>query len=152
MVRLLFTLLQHTSTPSKANGELLQFARKVLAEEKEARPYLFSIGVRSVAQVVRMPPNVFEVVDKAAMDYDDRRVCCVCKCVCVFSAVACECNNSRVACTRHEQYMCKCPKYGTVIQIDNIYLVKPQPLQQSHLFVTPQVEEVSVGVGVAGGA
>ena len=28
--------------------------------------------------------------------------------VCVFSAVACECNHSRVACIRHWRMLCKC--------------------------------------------
>jgi histone demethylase JARID1 len=110
MARLLFTLLHYVTAPSIKNAELVKAARTVLEEEVQARPHLISLGVRSVASIVKMPGNNFTVIDKAAMDYDDRRVCCVCKCVCIFSAVACECNNSRVACIRHESYMCKCAK------------------------------------------
>lgn len=112
IVRLLFTLLHHT--PSSSTGikhaELLRYAQLVIGEETTTRPALFAMGVRSVSELVRMPANSFETVDKAAMDYDDRRMCCVCKTVCVFSAVACECNNSRVSCLRHEHLMCSCAK------------------------------------------
>ena len=110
MVRLLFTILHYTASTSVKNIQLLKYTKAILDEELTARPRLVSIGIRSVSHIVKMPSNSFEIVDKVAMDYDDRRICCVCKCVCVFSAIACECNNSRVACTRHEQYMCKCAK------------------------------------------
>ena len=112
MVRLIFTLLHHTSTASIKNVELLKAAKSVLEEELRLRPQQLANGIRSVAHIVRMPANNFQVIDKSAMDYDDRRICCVCKCICVFSAVACECNNSRVSCLRHEAFMCKCAKYA----------------------------------------
>ena len=116
MVRLIFTLLHHSSSASTRNVELLKAAKSVLEEELRVRPQQLANGIRSVAHIVRMPVNNFQVIDKAAMDYDDRRVCCVCKCICVFSAVACECNNSRVSCLRHEAFMCKCAKYDLVYQ------------------------------------
>ena len=43
-------------------------------------------------------------------DYDDMRTCCVCKHICIFTAVACECDKSKVTCIRHYNSMCKCPK------------------------------------------
>lgn len=45
-----------------------------------------------------------------AVEYDEMRSCCMCKNICVFSAVACECNKTNVSCTRHFNLMCKCPK------------------------------------------
>jgi hypothetical protein len=67
-------------------------------------------GIRSVANVVTLPDNDFEVLDKSAIIYDDKRTCCVCKVVCMFSAIVCECSTSRVACVRPacESSMCKC--------------------------------------------
>ena len=38
------------------------------------------------------------------------RGCHVCKHICVFSAVACECDKTKVTCIRHFQSLCKCPK------------------------------------------
>jgi hypothetical protein len=62
-----------------------------------------------LAFAVRLPANDFSRVDTRAADYDDRRSCDVCKAVCVFSAVGCECCNARVACLRHYTGMCHCP-------------------------------------------
>ena len=45
-----------------------------------------------------------------AAEYDDMRGCHVCKHICVFSAVACECDKTKVTCIRHFQSLCKCPK------------------------------------------
>lgn len=84
-------------------------------------------GVRDLSTVVNLPANDFRVIDSAvscycascvlwgdssvqAVDYDDMRTCCMCKNICVFSAVACECNKTNVSCTRHYNMMCKCPK------------------------------------------
>ncbi|RYH13099.1 hypothetical protein EON65_36495 [archaeon] len=44
------------------------------------------------------------------MDYDDKRCCSVCKQVCIFSAVACECSNVKVVCPYHYERLCKCGK------------------------------------------
>lgn len=45
-----------------------------------------------------------------AANYDDMRCCCMCKHICIFSAVACECDKTKVSCTRHFNLMCRCPK------------------------------------------
>ena len=128
-VRLIFTLLSTQSSSSCPSQELLQTACSILEEELTLRPQVFSAGVRSMSHLVQMPKNSFSIVDKAAMDYDDKRVCHVCKCVCVFSAVVCECSYTRVACIRHESLMCKCSKYGLpVIFIKtmlSVFLLEP---------------------------
>jgi hypothetical protein len=46
-----------------------------------------------------------------ASEFDDMRQCFGCKAICVFSAVACECDKSRVSCMRHFPTMCKCPAH-----------------------------------------
>ena len=38
------------------------------------------------------------------------RNCLLCQHTCVFSAIACECNRTSVACIRHYHLLCKCPK------------------------------------------
>lgn len=109
-VRLIFTLLEAQSASSSPSPELVKIACSILEEELTLRPQVFSTGVRSMSHLVQMPKNSFSVVDKTVMDYDDKRVCHVCKCVCVFSAVVCECSFTRVACIRHESLMCKCAR------------------------------------------
>lgn len=103
----------------------------MLDEELESRPHIFNQGVRDLSDIVNLPPNNFQLIDSnvcavdrlsgrrfnpfcsfslQAANYDDMRACCICKHICIFSAVACECNKTRVSCTRHYTSMCKCPK------------------------------------------
>jgi hypothetical protein len=69
-----------------------------------------SIGVRDISATIKLPPNSFDAIDLVAADYDDMRRCCICKHICVFTAIACECNKTKVACIRHFQTLCKCSK------------------------------------------
>jgi hypothetical protein len=71
--------------------------------------FLF-IGIRDISATVDLPPNSFDVIDLVAADYDDMRRCCICKHICVFTAIACECNKAKVACIRHFQALCQCSK------------------------------------------
>ena len=75
------------------------------------------IGARWAIDALHIPEisepatkNDFLKIDQAAADYDDKRMCALCKQVCVFSAIACECNSSDVACIRHYHMLCKCAK------------------------------------------
>jgi hypothetical protein len=60
--------------------------------------------------MVALPPNRLDQLDEESADYDDKRLCHGCKHVCFFSAVACECSQSKVSCLRHSHYMCRCAK------------------------------------------
>jgi hypothetical protein len=109
--RLLLTLFHHKDEIDMKNQDaLLAELLKVLDEEIHARPYIYGQGVRNIADSIRLPTNEFHCIDKKAVEYDDMRACCLCKHVCVFSAVACECDQTRVACIRHWKAMCKCQK------------------------------------------
>lgn len=58
------------------------------------------------------------------MDYDDKRTCFLCKYVCVMSAIACQCDKTRVACCHHHKHMCDCPNSSKwLIGMDNFVLV-----------------------------
>jgi histone demethylase JARID1 len=56
----------------------------------------------------KLAENNFDAIDKGAIEYDELRCCATCKHVCVFSAVACECDVAKVACLRHYHVLCKC--------------------------------------------
>ena len=83
---------------------------QVLDEEIESRLHIFSTGVRDISTKVKLPPNSFESIDTLASEYDDLRGCHICKHICVFSAVACECDKAKVACVRHFAVGCQCAK------------------------------------------
>jgi hypothetical protein len=53
------------------------------------------VGVRDISKLCQLPRNNFQYIDKSSADYDDLRVCHVCNHFCIFTAVACECNQSR---------------------------------------------------------
>lgn len=87
--------------------------------------------MRDLSKVVTLPSNNFEVIDNKvrvryislshtywltfvlrssqASEFDDMRQCHACKQICIFSAVACECDRNKVACIRHFPTMCRCP-------------------------------------------
>ena len=67
------------------------------------------LGVRDLRDKITLPNNNFDSIDDQAAAFDDMRQCYGCKAICVFSAVACECDQTRVACMRHFPTMCKCP-------------------------------------------
>lgn len=65
--------------------------------------------MRDLSDMLRLPANNFNTIDTKSADYDDRRMCELCKGVGVFSAVACECSNVKVSCLRHYHALCRCP-------------------------------------------
>jgi len=65
-------------------------------------------SIRDLRKTIKLPPNDFATIDDQAAAFDDMRICYVCKQICVFSAVACECDNHKVSCMRHSTMMCKC--------------------------------------------
>lgn len=109
--RLLFTLLQnqHEIKSLYSLHDLCNEVLKVLDEEVNSRPYILGQGIRDLS-TVRLPSNSFTLIDKNAADYDDLRTCAVCKHVCIFSAIVCECDKVKVSCIRHYNSMCKCNK------------------------------------------
>lgn len=113
--RLLFTLFENIkkgnivvdkSTVENLKKEIL----KIIEEELFTRPYVYSQGVKDLTSFVTLPRNDFSVISNEAIDFDELRICHVCKHTCLFSAIACECDNSLVSCMRHLQAHCKCGK------------------------------------------
>jgi len=111
--RLLFTLANHAlrdkNLRAKEADLLYKELDRVIKEDLVLRPRLYGAGVRDVRDVVKPPPNDLRTVDAEAADYDDKRVCSVCRHTCFLSAVACNCSQTDVACLRHVSYLCKCP-------------------------------------------
>ena len=109
--RLTFTMANHLEE-QKAYSTcrlLMEELDRVVKEELQLRQKLISSGVRDVSKIISLPPNRLDQLDEDSADYDDKRLCHACKHVCFFSAVACECSQSKVSCLRHSHYMCRCP-------------------------------------------
>jgi hypothetical protein len=107
--RLAFTLANHVEDMSlRCCENLVDELRRITDEEIRLRSKLLDMGVRDVSDQIQLPRNRLDQLDEQSADYDDKRLCCHCKHVCFFSAVACECSHSRVSCLRHSHLMCKC--------------------------------------------
>ncbi|KAL3919680.1 MAG: hypothetical protein SGILL_003633, partial [Bacillariaceae sp.] len=109
--RLTFTMAHHLSEQKSYKNckLLLKEVERVVTEELQLRRKLLVQGVRDVSDLIQLPPNRLDQLDEDSADYDDKRLCHACKHVCFFSAVACECSQSKVSCLRHSHYMCRCP-------------------------------------------
>jgi histone demethylase JARID1 len=109
--RLTFTMAHHLSEQKSYKNckLLLNEVERVVAEELQLRRKLLMQGVRDVSELIQLPKNRLDQLDEDSADYDDKRLCHACKHVCFFSAVACECSQSKVSCLRHSHYMCRCP-------------------------------------------
>ena len=108
--RLVYTIAHHINelrTP-KVCRSLAQELRRLMGEELLLRSKLLKSGVRDVSKEVEIPPNRLDQLDEESADYDDKRLCHSCKHICFFSAVACDCSESKVSCLRHSHYMCRC--------------------------------------------
>jgi len=110
--RLTFTMANHLENQKSYRTcvLLLEELERVVEEELRLRQDLIQEGVRDVSHVVSLPSNRLDQLDEESADYDDKRLCHGCKHVCFFSAVACECSQSKVSCLRHSHYMCRCDK------------------------------------------
>lgn len=107
--RLLFTLFRNNYSidwkyATALHGHLL----KIIDEELATREYIYSQGIRDISSVVTLPKNDFSKFDSKDSDFDDMRTCFLCQHVCLFSAVACYCNEKLVVCMRHAHKICKC--------------------------------------------
>lgn len=109
--RLTLTMAHHMQEQKafKNCKSLLVELERVVREELQLRKKLLASGVRDVGDIIRLPKNRLDQLDEESADYDDKRLCHACKHVCFFSAVACECSQSKVSCLRHSHYMCRCP-------------------------------------------
>ncbi len=109
--RLTFTMAHHLREQKsfKNCSSLLKELERVVNEELQLRKRLIATGVRDVSDIIKLPKNRLDQLDEESADYDDKRLCHACKHVCFFSAVACECSQSKVSCLRHSHYMCRCP-------------------------------------------
>lgn len=108
--RLVYTMAHHTKdlrTKEICNALSLEL-RRLMGEELLLRSKLIKSGVRDVSKDVELPVNRLDQLDEDSADYDDKRLCHSCKHICFFSAVACECSESKVSCLRHSHYMCRC--------------------------------------------
>jgi len=109
--RLTFTMANHLSEQRNYRSckLLLDELERVVDEELSSRRKLLQAGVRDLSDLISLPSNRLDQLDEKSASYDDKRLCHACKHVCFFSAVACECSQSRVSCLRHSHYMCRCP-------------------------------------------
>jgi histone demethylase JARID1 len=107
--RLLFTLLQHANEMRSGLKRLLFETNNIIEDELNFRSFVLGKGVKDLSRVAQLPPNDFSIIDDKAIEYDDLRLCCICKQVCVLSAIGCECDSKRVGCLGHFGHMCKCP-------------------------------------------
>jgi hypothetical protein len=108
--RLMYTIANHTDelrTKEICNAVSMEL-RRLMGEELLLRTKLIRSGIRDVSKEVELPPNRLDQLDEESADYDDKRLCHSCKHICFFSAVACECSESKVSCLRHSHYMCRC--------------------------------------------
>jgi hypothetical protein len=109
--RLTFTMANHLVEQNAYSTckLLLDELERVVEEELRLRQRLLESGVRDVSSYITLPKNRLDQLDENSANYDDKRLCHACKHVCFFSAVACECSQSKVSCLRHSHYMCRCP-------------------------------------------
>jgi histone demethylase JARID1 len=109
--RLTFTMANHLREQKtyRTCKLLLDELERVAEEELRLRAKLVDSGVRDVSDLITLPRNRLDQLDEESADYDDKRLCHACKHVCFFSAVACECSQSKVSCLRHSHFMCRCP-------------------------------------------
>lgn len=108
--RLVYTMAHHVSElrTKRLCKTLAKELRRLMQEELLLRQKLINAGVRDVSKDVDLPPNRLDRLDEESADYDDKRLCHSCKHICFFSAVCCECSDSKVSCLRHSHYMCRC--------------------------------------------
>ncbi|GMI32202.1 hypothetical protein TrRE_jg2457, partial [Triparma retinervis] len=108
--RLMFTMAQYLNEHSIQSCEMLiTELSRVIREEDTLRRRLFEIGIQDVSGKVPLPRNNLVQLDEASANYDDKRLCLICKHICFFSAVACRCSSSKVTCLRHANWLCSCP-------------------------------------------
>lgn len=106
----MYTIANHTHelrTKEICNSVSMEL-RRLMGEELLLRTKLIRSGIRDVSKDVELPPNRLDQLDEESADYDDKRLCHSCRHICFFSAVACECSESKVSCLRHSHYMCRC--------------------------------------------
>lgn len=108
--RLVYTMAHHTNElqTKEICNSLAHELHRLMQEELLLRQKLINAGVRDVSKDVDLPPNRLDKLDEESADYDDKRLCHSCKHICFFSAVCCECSDSKVSCLRHSHYMCRC--------------------------------------------
>jgi histone demethylase JARID1 len=109
--RLTFTMANHLEDQTKYSTckLLLEELERVVQEELNLRQKLLGAGVRDVSDLINLPANRLDQLDEKSANYDEKRLCHSCKHVCFFSAVACQCSQSKVSCLRHSHFMCRCP-------------------------------------------
>lgn len=110
-VRLLFTLLQYSHELNDyGKRELYRQLENVISDEIKGRGIIQAFGIVDPRASKTAFTNNFDTIDDAAIEHDDRRACVACKEICIFSAIACECNDSNVSCWRHFELLCRCRK------------------------------------------
>jgi histone demethylase JARID1 len=82
---------------------------RVVDEELRYRASIVK-NVVNESSVMPLPANDFSAMDDKATDYDELRCCCICNHACIFTALACACDEKKVWCVRHYGSMCRCAK------------------------------------------
>lgn len=116
--RLMFTLFNNCrDVPEYALKDLADRLREVMNEDLLSRNELIKSGIRCLPDDKCLPRNNFALIDNDMDAYDEKRECNICKHICLFSAVICQCSNSKVACCRHARFLCKCPSRNKLLLI-----------------------------------
>jgi len=97
--RLAMTMAKHLKDQKLSSNCMLLFKelQRIINEELSSTIKLILASVRHISDEVSLPKNRYDQLDNDSADYDDKRLCYSCKHVCFFSAVACECSQSKVS-------------------------------------------------------
>lgn len=97
---------------------------RLCEEEARMRPHLYRAqGVRDLSAMLPAPGNNVHVCAAEDADFDDTRVCRICRHTCYASIVACNCSPESLCCLRHVDYVCRCPA-------SNRYLIEWEPVDK----------------------
>jgi JmjC domain, hydroxylase/jmjN domain/C5HC2 zinc finger len=93
---------------------LYQEIQRIVRNELQLREQALTVRkIRDVSQYISLRQNECEAIDDVCMNYDEQRMCYLCKQICFFTAVGCQCSQSKVSCLQHAHCMCTCANSRT---------------------------------------
>jgi JmjC domain, hydroxylase/jmjN domain/C5HC2 zinc finger len=93
---------------------LYQEIKRIVRNELQLREQALNVRkIRDVSQYISLRKNECEAIDELCMNYDEQRLCYLCKQICFFTAVGCQCSQSKVSCLQHAHCMCTCANSRT---------------------------------------
>lgn len=93
---------------------LYQEIKRIVKNELQLREQALTVRkIRDVSKYISLRKNECEAIDELCMNYDEQRLCYLCKQICFFTAVGCQCSQSKVSCLQHAHCMCTCANSRT---------------------------------------